>query len=109
MGRPLRCEHGRPHRAAQRRARRMTQAVLAREAHVSFSMIKACERGVRVPSPPTLEAIAGYEFAQPDHTRHRNSRHPAPPVGAAPSGLWQGRMAWTAFSADSFVKTLRTG
>lgn len=44
--------------AAQRRARRMTQAVLAREAHVSLSMIKACERGVRVPSSPTLEAIA---------------------------------------------------
>lgn len=44
--------------AARRRARRMTQVGLAREAHVSLSMIKACERGVRTPSPSILEAIA---------------------------------------------------
>ncbi|MEV7547565.1 helix-turn-helix transcriptional regulator [Streptomyces sp. NPDC089915] len=44
--------------AARRRARRMTQADLAREAHVSLSMIKGCERGVRTPGPSTLEAIA---------------------------------------------------
>lgn len=36
----------------------MTQADLAREAHVSLSMVKACERGVRTPSSSTLEAIA---------------------------------------------------
>ncbi|GAA3382828.1 helix-turn-helix transcriptional regulator [Streptomyces racemochromogenes] len=44
--------------ASRRRARRMTQADLAREAHVSLSMVKACERGVRMPSASTLEAIA---------------------------------------------------
>ncbi|UUU40020.1 helix-turn-helix domain-containing protein [Streptomyces sp. NBC_00162] len=44
--------------AARRRARRMTQADLAREAHVSLPMIKGCERGVRSPGPSTLEAIA---------------------------------------------------
>ncbi|EFL16642.1 helix-turn-helix transcriptional regulator [Streptomyces sp. C] len=44
--------------AARRRARRMTQADLAREAHVSLSMVKACERGVRTPGASTLEAIA---------------------------------------------------
>ncbi|MCX5199634.1 helix-turn-helix domain-containing protein [Streptomyces sp. NBC_00249] len=44
--------------ATRRRARRMTQADLAREAHVSLAMIKACERGVRTPGPSTLEAIA---------------------------------------------------
>ncbi|MFG2754891.1 helix-turn-helix domain-containing protein [Streptomyces xanthophaeus] len=44
--------------AARRRARRMTQGDLAREAHVSLPMVKACERGVRSPSPSTLEAIA---------------------------------------------------
>ncbi|MFF2192726.1 helix-turn-helix domain-containing protein [Streptomyces sp. NPDC058157] len=44
--------------AARRRARRMTQADLAREAHVSLPMIKGCERGVRKPGPSTLEAIA---------------------------------------------------
>ncbi len=36
----------------------MTQADLAREAHVSLPMVKACERGVRSPGPSTLEAIA---------------------------------------------------
>ncbi|MFF4013419.1 helix-turn-helix domain-containing protein [Streptomyces sp. NPDC001717] len=44
--------------AARRRARRMTQTDLAREAHVSLAMIKGCERGVRSPGPSTLEAIA---------------------------------------------------
>ncbi|MFF4262960.1 helix-turn-helix domain-containing protein [Streptomyces virginiae] len=44
--------------ATRRRARRMTQADLAREAHVSLPMIKGCERGVRSPGPSTLEAIA---------------------------------------------------
>ncbi|MGW0395695.1 helix-turn-helix domain-containing protein [Streptomyces sp. NPDC003042] len=44
--------------AARRQARRMTQAELAREAHVSLAMIKGCERGVRTPGPSTLEAIA---------------------------------------------------
>lgn len=36
----------------------MTQADLAREAHVSLAMIKASERGARTPGPSTLEAIA---------------------------------------------------
>lgn len=36
----------------------MTQADLAREAHVSLPMIKGCERGVRSPGPSTLEGIA---------------------------------------------------
>ncbi|MFE7096105.1 helix-turn-helix domain-containing protein [Streptomyces erythrochromogenes] len=44
--------------AARRRARRMTQADLARASHVSLPMIKGCERGVRSPGPSTLEAIA---------------------------------------------------
>ncbi|MEU8779274.1 helix-turn-helix transcriptional regulator [Streptomyces sp. NPDC048606] len=44
--------------ATRRRARRMTQADLAREAHVSLSMIKSCERGVRTPGPQIVEAIA---------------------------------------------------
>ncbi|MFE0605227.1 helix-turn-helix domain-containing protein [Streptomyces sp. NPDC058892] len=44
--------------AARRRARRMTQADLARASHVSLPMIKGCERGVRNPGPSTLEAIA---------------------------------------------------
>ncbi|MFJ9338310.1 helix-turn-helix domain-containing protein [Streptomyces sp. NPDC101733] len=44
--------------AVLRRARRMTQADLAREAHVSLSMIKSCERGARAPSASTLDAIA---------------------------------------------------
>ncbi|MGW6978563.1 helix-turn-helix domain-containing protein [Streptomyces sp. NPDC054932] len=44
--------------AARRRARRMTQADLAREAHVSLPVINGCERGVRSPGPSTLEAIA---------------------------------------------------
>ncbi|MFD0359672.1 helix-turn-helix domain-containing protein [Streptomyces sp. NPDC127110] len=44
--------------ASRRRARRMTQADLARDAHVSLSMVKACERGVRTPGVSLLEAIA---------------------------------------------------
>ncbi|RST03350.1 helix-turn-helix domain-containing protein [Streptomyces sp. WAC07149] len=44
--------------ASRRRARRMTQVDLAREAHVSLSMVKACERGVRTPGTSMLEAIA---------------------------------------------------
>lgn len=44
--------------AARRQARRMTRADLAREAHVSLPMVKACERGARTPGQSTLEALA---------------------------------------------------
>ncbi|MFJ3975567.1 helix-turn-helix domain-containing protein [Streptomyces sp. NPDC090021] len=64
--------------AALRRARRMTQADLAREAHVSLPMVKACERGVRSPGPSTLEAIAsalGVDASRLDPTHVGTSRH----------------------------------
>ncbi|MFF1480190.1 helix-turn-helix domain-containing protein [Streptomyces sp. NPDC058301] len=44
--------------AATRRSRRMTQSALARASFVSHSMIKSVERGARMPSDTTLEAIA---------------------------------------------------
>ncbi|MET8682878.1 helix-turn-helix transcriptional regulator [Streptomyces sp. NPDC004732] len=44
--------------AATRKAKRLRQADLAREAFVSLAMVKAIERGVRKPSDATLEAIA---------------------------------------------------
>ncbi|MHC0430945.1 helix-turn-helix domain-containing protein [Streptomyces sp. O3] len=44
--------------AATRRARRMTQTGLARASYVSHSMIRAVERGVRMPSDDTLDAVA---------------------------------------------------
>lgn len=44
--------------ATRRRSRRMTQADLARAAYVSLATVKAIERGARMPSAATLEAIA---------------------------------------------------
>ncbi|KMS79901.1 DNA-binding protein [Streptomyces leeuwenhoekii] len=44
--------------AVTRRARRMTQADLARAAYVSLATIKAIERGSRMPSGDTLDSIA---------------------------------------------------
>jgi transcriptional regulator with XRE-family HTH domain len=44
--------------AVTRRARRMTQADLARAAYVSLATIKAIERGTRMPSGDTLDSIA---------------------------------------------------
>ncbi|MBL1108507.1 helix-turn-helix transcriptional regulator [Streptomyces sp. 5-8] len=44
--------------ATIRRARRMTQADLARAAFVSLPMIKAIERGARSPSDDTLDSIS---------------------------------------------------
>lgn len=56
--------HGHPMRgagpriAAARRARHMTQEDLALAAQVSYGTIKGIERGVRMPSEDTLDAIA---------------------------------------------------
>ncbi|MEV7168598.1 helix-turn-helix transcriptional regulator [Streptomyces sp. NPDC093224] len=64
--------------AALRRTRRMTQADLAREAHVSLPMVKACERGVRSPGPSTLEAIAsalGVDASRLDPSSVGTGRH----------------------------------
>ncbi|MFD4631218.1 helix-turn-helix domain-containing protein [Streptomyces sp. NPDC058284] len=44
--------------AAARKAKRLRQADLAREAFLSLAMVKAIERGARTPSDTTLEAIA---------------------------------------------------
>ncbi|MGX2998067.1 helix-turn-helix domain-containing protein [Streptomyces sp. JNUCC 64] len=44
--------------AATRQARRLTQAELARAAHLSLPTVKAIERGVRSPSDASLESIA---------------------------------------------------
>ncbi|MGE7391135.1 helix-turn-helix domain-containing protein [Streptomyces sp. NPDC004126] len=78
--------------ASRRRARRMTQADLAREAHVSLSMVKACERGVRVPGASTLEALAaalGVDASRLDPAYAGTSRrvHAAlPAISAAIAG-----------------------
>ncbi|MFD6874872.1 MULTISPECIES: helix-turn-helix domain-containing protein [unclassified Streptomyces] len=78
--------------ATLRRARRMTQADLAREAHVSLSMIKGCERGARTPGPSTLEAIASalaVDASRIDHAYKGTSRrvHAAlPAISAAIAG-----------------------
>ncbi|APY87765.1 XRE family transcriptional regulator [Streptomyces alfalfae] len=50
--------HVGPRIAATRKAKRLRQADLAREAFVSLAMVKAVERGARTPSDATLEAIA---------------------------------------------------
>ncbi|MFJ6071663.1 helix-turn-helix domain-containing protein [Streptomyces sp. NPDC093065] len=46
------------HIATIRRARRMTQADLARAAYVSLATVKGIERGARSPSDDTLDSIA---------------------------------------------------
>lgn len=51
--------------AAVRRARRMTQADLARTAYLSLAMIKGVERGARAPSDDSLESIAAALGVEP--------------------------------------------
>jgi transcriptional regulator with XRE-family HTH domain len=60
--------------ATFRRARRMTQADLARVAFVSVSMIKAIERGVRSPSDGTLDSIAAALGVDPSRIATGNTR-----------------------------------
>lgn len=65
--------HGHPMRgagpriAAARRARHMTQEDLALAAQVSYGTIKGIERGVRMPSEDTLDAIAAALSRDPSH------------------------------------------
>ncbi|KJK40213.1 DNA-binding protein [Streptomyces variegatus] len=53
--------------ATIRRARRMTQAELARAAFVSLATVKAVERGARSPSDDTLDSIAAALSVDPSH------------------------------------------
>ncbi|MCX5412418.1 helix-turn-helix domain-containing protein [Streptomyces sp. NBC_00059] len=53
--------------AVLRRTRRMTQADLARTAHVSLATIKGIERGARSPSDATLDSIAAALGVDPSH------------------------------------------
>ncbi|MFC9680018.1 helix-turn-helix domain-containing protein [Streptomyces sp. NPDC056948] len=53
--------------ATIRRARRMTQAQLARAAFVSLATVKAVERGARSPSDDTLDSIAAALSVDPSH------------------------------------------
>ncbi|WLQ69216.1 helix-turn-helix domain-containing protein [Streptomyces glycanivorans] len=53
--------------ATIRRARRMTQADLARAAYVSLATIKGIERGARSPSDDTLDSIAAALAVDPSH------------------------------------------
>lgn len=71
--------------AAARRSRRFTQAELATAACVSLAMIKALERGARVPSDAVVDAIADALDLDPERltgsTRISNSRvHAAMPA-----------------------------
>ncbi|MER7763846.1 helix-turn-helix transcriptional regulator [Streptomyces sp. NPDC097619] len=78
--------------AARRRARRMTQADLARESHVSLAMVKGIERGVRSPSPVLLEALAsalGTDASRLDPAftgTHRRVHSALPQISAAIAG-----------------------
>lgn len=56
--------------AAARRMRRMTQDDLARSALVSLPMIRAIERGARLPSEATLDAIAAALALDPSRLLH---------------------------------------
>ncbi|MET9888558.1 helix-turn-helix transcriptional regulator [Streptomyces sp. NPDC006430] len=78
--------------AARRHARRMTQADLAREAHVSLPMVKAIERGARNPGQTTLAGIASALGTDPSRldptytgTGHR-VRTALPVISAAIAG-----------------------
>jgi transcriptional regulator with XRE-family HTH domain len=53
--------------ATIRRARRMTQADLARAAFVSLATVKGIERGARSPSDDTLDSIAAALSVDPSH------------------------------------------
>ncbi|MFK0238172.1 helix-turn-helix domain-containing protein [Streptomyces vinaceus] len=78
--------------AALRRARRMTQQDLARESHVSLAMVKSVERGVRMPSPPLLEALASALSVDPSRLdpvytgTHRRVHTVLPLISAAIAG-----------------------
>ncbi|MEV7613387.1 helix-turn-helix transcriptional regulator [Streptomyces sp. NPDC089799] len=78
--------------AARRKSRRMTQADLARESHVSLVMVKSVERGVRTPSPVLLEALAsalGVDASRldPAYTGTQHKVHSAlPAISAAIAG-----------------------
>ncbi|MET7719025.1 helix-turn-helix transcriptional regulator [Streptomyces sp. NPDC005407] len=61
--------------ATLRHSRRMTQAALARAAFVSLPTVKAIERGARMPSDTTLEAIA--DALAVDPTRLVSGHHRA--------------------------------
>jgi transcriptional regulator with XRE-family HTH domain len=74
--------------ATIRRARRMTQAQLARAAFVSLATVKACERGARSPSDDTLDSIAAALSVDPSHivtgsTRTDSRVHAAIPAISA--------------------------
>jgi transcriptional regulator with XRE-family HTH domain len=74
--------------ATIRRARRMTQAELARAAFVSLSTVKAIERGARAPSDDTLDSIAAALSTDPSHivtgsTRTDSRVHAAIPAISA--------------------------
>ncbi|MEU5491785.1 helix-turn-helix transcriptional regulator [Streptomyces sp. NPDC020196] len=75
--------------ATIRRARRMTQADLARAAYVSLATIKGIERGARPPSDDTFDSIAAALAVDPSHiivgsTRTDSRVHAAlPSISAA--------------------------
>ncbi|MEV5566554.1 helix-turn-helix transcriptional regulator [Streptomyces sp. NPDC052196] len=74
--------------ATIRRARRMTQAGLARAAYVSLATIKGIERGARSPSDDTLDSIAAALAIDPSHlivcsTRTDSRVHAAVPAISA--------------------------
>ncbi|MYS91461.1 MULTISPECIES: helix-turn-helix domain-containing protein [Streptomyces] len=74
--------------ATIRRARRMTQAELARAAFVSLATVKAIERGARAPSDDTLDSLSGALSVDPSHivtgsTRTDSRVHAAIPAISA--------------------------
>ncbi|WP_455354878.1 helix-turn-helix domain-containing protein [Streptomyces sp. SYSU K217416] len=74
--------------ATARRARRMTQADLARAAFISLATVKAIERGARMPSDTTLDAIAAALAMDPTrlltgHARNDGRVHDALPAVSA--------------------------
>ncbi|MEW2806719.1 helix-turn-helix transcriptional regulator [Streptomyces massasporeus] len=74
--------------ATIRRARRLTQADLARSAFVSLATVKAIERGARAPSDDTLDSIAAALSVDPSHvvtgsTRTDSRVHAAIPAISA--------------------------
>lgn len=79
--------------ATIRRARRMTQADLARAAYVSLATIKGIERGARSPSDDTLDSIAAALGVDPSHivvgsTRTDSRVHAALPGISAAIGAY---------------------
>lgn len=79
--------------ATIRRARRMTQADLARAAYVSLATVKGIERGARSPSDDTLDSIAAALGVDPSHivagsTRTDSRVHAALPGISAAIGAY---------------------